>query len=69
MASEIAEDLVVDVPLIWQYIGEIIGAFVGAPASDFALLKDIFQHVPQSKGKVCFDATMKCAVEYSVRDA
>ncbi|CAF4606172.1 unnamed protein product, partial [Rotaria magnacalcarata] len=34
MIIEAAPDYTVDIPLIWQYIGEIIGAFIGARASN-----------------------------------
>ncbi|CAF4909435.1 unnamed protein product, partial [Rotaria magnacalcarata] len=46
MIIEAAPDYTVDIPLIWQYIGEIIGAFIGARASNMTLLKPIFECVP-----------------------
>ena len=45
MIIEAAPDHAVDIPLIWQYIGEIVGAFVGGPSSNMSLIKPILQSI------------------------
>ncbi|CAF0867973.1 unnamed protein product [Adineta ricciae] len=67
MVVEVVPDYAVDIPLIWQYIGEIIGAFIGAPSSNMALLKTILQCVPQDKSKQLFQYVIKYATEFSSR--
>ncbi|CAF4530695.1 unnamed protein product, partial [Rotaria socialis] len=65
MIIEAAPDYAVDIPLIWQYIGEILGAFIGAPTSNMALLKPIFESVPDDKAKQFFQFTIRYATEFS----
>jgi len=67
MFIEVVPDYAVDIPLIWQYIGEIIGAFIGAPSSNMILLKPILQLVPDDKSKQLFQDIIRYAVEFSVR--
>lgn len=66
MVIELVPDFSVDIPLIWQYIGEIIGAFVGGPLSNMLLLKPILQMIPDEKTKQLFQYTMRFAIELSV---
>ncbi|CAF2066461.1 unnamed protein product [Rotaria magnacalcarata] len=65
MIIEAAPDYAVDIPLIWQYIGEILGAFIGAPTSNMAVLKPIFECVPDDKAKQFFQFTIRYATEFS----
>ncbi|CAF4208832.1 unnamed protein product, partial [Rotaria sordida] len=67
MIVEAAPDYAVDIPLIWQYIGEIIGAFIGAPTSNMSLLKPILECVPEDKSKQLFQFIMRYATEFSVK--
>jgi len=67
MFIEVVPDYAVDIPLIWQYIGEIIGAFIGAPSSNMILLKPILQLIPDDKSKQLFQDIIRYAVEFSVR--
>jgi uncharacterized membrane protein len=64
---EVVPDYAVDIPLIWQYIGEIIGAFIGGPSSNMILLKSILQTTPNEKSKQLFQDIIRYAVEFSVR--
>ncbi len=64
---ELVPDYAVDIPLIWQYIGEILGAFIGAPSSNISLLKPILQSTPDEKSKQLFQYIIRYAVEFSVR--
>lgn len=64
---EVVPDYVADIPLIWQYIGQIFGAFIGAPSSNMNLLKPILQTIPQNKVKQVFQDILRYAVEFSVR--
>jgi hypothetical protein len=57
----------VDIPLVWQYIGEILGAFIGAAESNMSLLKPIFQSIPEENAKQLFQNIIRFAVEFSVR--
>ena len=66
MVVEYAPDYAVDIPLIWQYIGEIIGAFVGAPSSNMYLVKQILEILPNEKSKQMFEFTIRFATEFSV---
>jgi len=66
MVVDDAPDYAVDIPLIWQYIGEIIGAFIGAPTSNMSLLKPILQYVPEDKSKQLFQYIIRYATEFSV---
>ncbi|CAF3682682.1 unnamed protein product [Adineta steineri] len=65
MTVEAAPDYAVDIPLIWQYIGEIIGAFIGAPTSNMSLIKQILQSVPDDKSKQLFQYIIRYATEFS----
>ncbi|CAF4325697.1 unnamed protein product, partial [Rotaria magnacalcarata] len=65
MIIEAAPDYTVDIPLIWQYIGEIIGAFIGARASNMTLLKPIFECVPDDKAKLFFQVIIRYATKFS----
>ncbi len=67
MFIEVVPDYAVDIPLIWQYIGEILGAFIGAPSSNMILLQSILQSVPEPKSKQLFQDIIRYAVEFSVR--
>jgi uncharacterized membrane protein len=67
MFIEVVPDYAVDIPLIWQYIGEIIGAFIGAPSSNMTLLKPILQLIPDAKSNQLFQDIIRYAVEFSVR--
>lgn len=67
MVIEIAPDMAVDIPLIWQYIGEILGAFIGAPSSNMFMLKDVLSVVPQEKSKQFFQYIIGFASGFSVR--
>jgi uncharacterized membrane protein len=60
------EDFIVDIPLIWQYIGEIIGAFIGASASNIAILKPILKNTPSAKSAQFFADVIRYATEFSV---
>lgn len=60
-----APDYAVDIPLIWQYIGEILGAFIGAPTSNMCLLKPIFQFVQDDKSKQMFQYIIRFASEFA----
>jgi translation initiation factor 4G len=62
---EAAPDYAVDIPLIWQYIGEIVGALIGAPTSKMVLLKPILQSIPDEKSKQFFQYIIRYAVEFS----
>lgn len=66
MVVEYAPDYAVDIPLIWQYIGEIIGAFIGAPSSNMYLVKQILEILPNEKSKQMFEFTIRFATEFSV---
>jgi translation initiation factor 4G len=65
MIVDDAPDYAVDIPLIWQYIGEIIGALIGAPTSNMSLLKPILQFVPEEKSKQVFQYIIRYATEFS----
>ncbi|CAF3130422.1 unnamed protein product [Rotaria sp. Silwood2] len=65
MIVEAAPDYIVDIPLIWQYIGEILGAFFSAPTSNMALLKSILACVSDDKSKQLFQFIIRYATEYS----
>lgn len=62
-----ASDFEVDIPLIWTYIGEIVGAFVGASKLAMSLLKKIISIVPGTKSAQFFRDLIKAAVEFKVR--
>jgi uncharacterized membrane protein len=66
MFIEIVPDYAVDIPLIWQYVAEILGAFIGAPSSNMNLLKPILELVPEKKSKQLFQDIIRYAVEFSV---
>jgi hypothetical protein len=68
MIIEVVPDYAVDIPLIWQYIGEIIGAFIGAPLSNMVLLKPILQLIPNEKSKQLFQYIIRYATEFSVEN-
>ena len=67
MIIELAPDMAVDIPLIWQCIGEILGAFIGAPSSNISMLKDILSVVPEDKSKQMFQYVIRFGGEFSVR--
>lgn len=67
MVVEYAPDYAVDIPLIWQYIAEILGAFIGAPSPNMFLLKPILELVPNDKSKQIFQFIIRFATEFSVR--
>ncbi|CAF0862239.1 unnamed protein product [Rotaria sp. Silwood1] len=67
MIVEAAPDYAVDIPLIWQYIGEILGALIGAPTSNMALLKPILECIPDDKSKQLFQFIIRFATEFSSR--
>jgi hypothetical protein len=67
MVIEVVPDYAVDIPLIWQYIGEILGAFIGAPSSNMFILKPVLQLVPDEKSKQLFQYIIRYATEFSVR--
>ncbi|CAF0727027.1 unnamed protein product, partial [Didymodactylos carnosus] len=66
---EIADDLSVDIPLVWQYIGEIIGTYVGSSQSqsttNISIVKTIMQTVPDDKSKKMIADIIKYAQEFS----
>lgn len=64
---DIVPDFAVDVPLVWQYVAEIFGAFIGAPSSNMNLLKSILQPIPQNKVNQVFQDIVRYAIEFSVR--
>lgn len=64
---EVVPDYAVDIPLIWQYIGEILGALIGAPSSNMVLIKSILPLIPENKSKQLFQYIIRYAVEFSVR--
>jgi hypothetical protein len=43
-----------------------LGAFIGAPTSNMAVLKPIFECVPDDKAKQFFQFTIRNATEFSV---
>ena len=67
MVVEAVPDYIVDIPFIWQYIGEILGAFMGVAESNMILLKCILQFVPDDKSKQLFQYIIRYASEFSVR--
>ncbi|CAF3003467.1 unnamed protein product [Rotaria sp. Silwood2] len=60
-----APDYVIGIPLIWQYISEVIGAFIAASTSNMALLKSILDCVPDNKSKQLFQCIIRYATEFS----
>lgn len=66
MVNDVVPDLAVDIPLIWQYIGEILGAFIGGPSPNMSLLKPILQIVPSEKSQQLFKNIIRFAIELSV---
>lgn len=67
MIIEVVPDYAVDIPLIWQYIGEILGAFIGTPSSNMNLLEPTLKLIPDNKSKQLFRDIIRYAVEFSVR--
>ncbi|CAM4941289.1 unnamed protein product [Rotaria socialis] len=65
MLTDLVPDYAVDIPLIWQYIGEILGAFIGGPSPNMSLLKPILQMVPAEKAQPLFKYIIKFAIEIS----
>ncbi|CAF1205745.1 unnamed protein product [Rotaria sordida] len=65
MVIDLVPDFAVDIPLIWQYIGEILGAFIGGPTSNMLLLKSILQIIPDEKCKQLFQYIIRYAIEFS----
>ncbi|CAF0971392.1 unnamed protein product [Adineta ricciae] len=65
MVVEAVPDYIVDIPFIWQYIGEILGAFMGVVESNMMLLKSILQSVPDDKSKQLFQYIIRYASEFS----
>lgn len=63
---EFVPDYEVDIPLIWQYIGEILGAFIGGPTSNMILLKSILELIPKNKSLQLFEDIIRYAIEFSV---
>ncbi|CAF1414012.1 unnamed protein product [Rotaria magnacalcarata] len=63
--TDLVPDNAVDIPLIWQYIGEILGAFVGGSSPNMSLLKPILQMVPAEKSQALFKYIIKFAIEIS----
>jgi len=62
---EIVPDFEVDIPLLWQYIGQILGALIGAPSSNMNLLTPIFQLIPINKAEQLFNDIIRYAIEFS----
>ncbi|CAF1176047.1 unnamed protein product [Rotaria sp. Silwood1] len=65
MIVKAAPDYAADIPLIWQYIGGIIGAFIGASTSNITLLKPILECVPDHQSKQLFQFIILYAKEFS----
>ncbi|CAF3665950.1 unnamed protein product [Rotaria sp. Silwood1] len=67
---DFAPDLAIDIPRIWQYIGEIIGPFlIGTSSSSrIDLLTAIFQKIPDTKSKQMFEYIMRYAVDFSSKE-
>ncbi|CAF0970215.1 unnamed protein product [Adineta ricciae] len=65
MVVEAVPDYIVDIPFIWQYIGEILGAFMGVAESNMILLKPILRSVPDDKTKQLFQYIIRYASEFS----
>ncbi|CAF1326460.1 unnamed protein product [Rotaria sordida] len=67
---DLAPDLAIDIPHIWQYIGEIIGSFLigTSSSSHIDLLTAIFQKIPDTKSKQMFEYIIRYAVEFSSKE-
>ncbi|CAF1438269.1 unnamed protein product [Adineta steineri] len=65
MILEVAVDYAIDVPEIWQYFGEIIGAFIGGSTSNMSLIKPILQSVPEDISNELFQYIIHYATEFS----
>lgn len=63
---EVAPDFAVDIPLLWQYIAEVIGAFIGAPTANMSLFKPLMQSIPDDKVEKFFQSVIRFAAEFSV---
>lgn len=57
----------VDIPRLWEYIGELIGAFVSVSSSNMSLLRSILPLIPNTKVKELFQHIIRYAIEFSVR--
>ncbi|UJR37779.1 hypothetical protein I4U23_030471 [Adineta vaga] len=68
MVIDTVPDYIVDIPRIWQYIGEILGAFMGVTESNILLLKSIVQSISDEKSKQLFEYIIRYAVEFSSKD-
>ncbi|CAF1002808.1 unnamed protein product [Adineta steineri] len=58
-------DYIVDIPLVWQYTGEILGAFIGGSSSNMLLLKSILPLIPDEVSKQLFQYIIRYAVKFS----
>ncbi|CAF3707843.1 unnamed protein product [Adineta steineri] len=65
MLIEAVPDYIVDIPLVWQYIGEILGAFIGGSSSNMLLLKPILLLIPDEVSKQLFQYITRYAIEFS----
>ncbi|CAF4238030.1 unnamed protein product, partial [Adineta steineri] len=65
MLIEAVPDYIVDIPLVWQYIGEILGAFIGGSSSNMLLLKSILPLIPDEVSKQLFQYIIHYAVKFS----
>ncbi|XP_071840356.1 eukaryotic translation initiation factor 4 gamma 3-like isoform X2 [Apostichopus japonicus] len=60
---EFAEDMEIDIPLYWTYLGEIIGAMAAEGATNFAFLRDVVQKIPrEGKSAECMAEILKAGV-------
>ncbi|CAF1136629.1 unnamed protein product [Adineta steineri] len=65
MLIEAVPDYIVDIPLVWQYIGEILGAFIGGSSLNMLLLKSILPLIPDEVSKQLFQYIIRYAVKFS----
>ena len=65
-AVSLVPDFEVDIPLIWRYISEIVGAFVGASSYTISLFKQLISIVPSDKAAQFITDCLQTAVQYSV---
>lgn len=65
---DVVPDFEVDIPLLWQYIGQILGALMGAPSSNMNVLKSLFPLIPKEKCQQLFQDILRYATEFSVSE-
>ncbi|CAF4161377.1 unnamed protein product, partial [Adineta steineri] len=65
MLIEVVPDYIVDISLVWQYIGEILGAFISGSSLNILLLKSILPLIPDEVSKQLFQYIIRYAVEFS----